>query len=45
MQLEDPDGNVLRMGSDRKDDQPIGEWLDMQGRRWKFEKGDWVNAV
>ena len=34
MQVEDLDGNVLRMGSDPKSDQPAGEWLDMYGRRW-----------
>ena len=34
MQVEDLDGNVLRLGSDPKKDQPIGEWLDMQGHRW-----------
>jgi uncharacterized glyoxalase superfamily protein PhnB len=42
MQVEDPDGNILRMGSDQKPDQPIGEWLDMQGRLWRFEGGEWV---
>lgn len=31
MQVEDLDGNVLRMGSEPKPDQPIGEWLDMRG--------------
>lgn len=44
IQVEDPDGNVLRMGSNQKEDQPVGEWLDMQGRRWKFEGGEWVKA-
>ena len=44
MQVEDPDGNILRLGSDQKQDQPIGEWLDMQGRRWKLEGGEWVRA-
>jgi catechol 2,3-dioxygenase-like lactoylglutathione lyase family enzyme len=44
MQVEDPDRNILRMGSDQKPDQPIGEWLDMQGRRWKLEGGEWVRA-
>jgi predicted lactoylglutathione lyase len=34
MQIEDPDGNVLRFGSDPKPDQPIGEWLDMNGVAW-----------
>jgi predicted lactoylglutathione lyase len=34
MQIEDPDGNVLRMGSDPKPDRPIGEWRDMRGDVW-----------
>jgi catechol 2,3-dioxygenase-like lactoylglutathione lyase family enzyme len=34
MQVQDPDGNVLRFGSDSKKDEPIGEWLDMRGDRW-----------
>lgn len=34
MQVEDPDGNVLRFGSDPKEGQPVGEWLDMRGTRW-----------
>lgn len=34
MQIEDLDGNVLRMGSDPKHDQPYGPWLDMHGRVW-----------
>jgi catechol 2,3-dioxygenase-like lactoylglutathione lyase family enzyme len=43
MQVEDLDGNVLRMGSDPKDDQPTGEWLDMHGTRWVWKPGDkWV---
>ena len=36
MQVEDLDGNVLRMGSDWKENEPVGEWLDMYGRRWKM---------
>jgi catechol 2,3-dioxygenase-like lactoylglutathione lyase family enzyme len=35
MQIADPDGNVLRMGSEPKPDQPFGEWLDMRGDRWQ----------
>ncbi|MGA9584757.1 MAG: glyoxalase superfamily protein [Terracidiphilus sp.] len=35
MQVEDLDGNVLRIGSDRKKDEPIGDWLDMHGVRWR----------
>lgn len=40
MQVEDPDGNVLRFGSDPKKDEPFGPWLDMDGVRWvKIEGG------
>jgi catechol 2,3-dioxygenase-like lactoylglutathione lyase family enzyme len=34
MQIEDPDGNVLRFGSDPLPNQPYGEWLDMHGVAW-----------
>jgi hypothetical protein len=34
MQVEDLDGNVLRLGSDPRAGEPDGEWLDMHGRRW-----------
>ena len=34
MQVEDLDGNVLRMGSEPREGEPIGEWLDMRGDRW-----------
>ena len=34
MQVEDPDGNVLRIGSDPRRGEPDGEWLDMYGDRW-----------
>lgn len=34
MQVEDPDGNVLRFGSDTKQGEPFGPFLDMQGRLW-----------
>jgi len=39
MQVEDPDGNVLRLGSEPKTDQPIGEWLDMRGHVWVMAPG------
>jgi catechol 2,3-dioxygenase-like lactoylglutathione lyase family enzyme len=39
MQVEDPDGNVLRIGSDPKTDEPTGEWLDMKGVRWAPQPG------
>jgi catechol 2,3-dioxygenase-like lactoylglutathione lyase family enzyme len=43
MQIEDPDGHVLRFGSEPKTDQPIGEWLDMHGDRWvKSPNGGWT---
>lgn len=41
MQIEDPDGNVLRFGSEPRDDEPSGEWLDMNGVRWIREDGRW----
>ncbi len=42
MQVEDPDGHVLRMGSEPLDVEPTGEWLDMQRRRWRMDgNGAW----
>lgn len=42
MQVEDIDGNVLRIGSEPKRDQPTGEWLDMRGFRWvQLPDGGW----
>lgn len=34
MQVEDLDGNVLRLGSGPKADEPCGGWLDMRGVYW-----------
>lgn len=43
MQIEDLDGNVLRLASDRKKDLPNGEWLDMHGRAWiQQSDGTWI---
>jgi len=42
MQVEDLDGNILRLGSEPKENQPIGEWLDMQGLRWLLKDGKWA---
>jgi len=43
MQVSDPDGNVLRLGSDANEDEPEGEWLDASGRRWrKSSDGTWT---
>lgn len=39
MQIEDPDGNVLRIGSEPLHGEPIGEWLDMRGTRWAPQPG------
>jgi len=41
-QVEDLDGNVLRLGSDSKKNEPLGEWLDMHGQRWlPLPDGGW----
>lgn len=37
MQVEDLDGNVIRFGSDPKQDLSYGPWLDMNGKEWKME--------
>lgn len=39
MQVEDLDGNVLRLGSDPVKDRPLGEWLDMRGDAWVVAPG------
>jgi hypothetical protein len=44
MQVADIDGNVLRFGSDRKADQPNGEWLDAQGQVWAPTGGGWTKV-
>jgi catechol 2,3-dioxygenase-like lactoylglutathione lyase family enzyme len=45
MQVEDLDGNVLRLGSEPKPDQPIGAWLDMRGILWaKAANGEFVRV-
>jgi catechol 2,3-dioxygenase-like lactoylglutathione lyase family enzyme len=42
MQVEDLDGNILRIGSDPNVGQPTGEWLDMDGVRWMpVAEGGW----
>lgn len=35
MQVEDLDGNVLRIGSDREKDKPLGVWRDGDGISWR----------
>jgi predicted enzyme related to lactoylglutathione lyase len=45
VQIEDLDGNVLRLGSDTKTDEPTGEWLDMHRQRWvPLPEGGWRRA-
>lgn len=39
LQVEDPDGNVLRFASEPKSDQPTGNWRDMRGDVWTLEAG------
>jgi catechol 2,3-dioxygenase-like lactoylglutathione lyase family enzyme len=42
MQVADPDGNVLRLGSEAKENQVYGEWLDMEDNRWIMTpEGGW----
>jgi catechol 2,3-dioxygenase-like lactoylglutathione lyase family enzyme len=46
MQVEDLDGNILRLGSEPKSDQPAGEWLDMRGERWAMTPaGEWTRVM
>jgi hypothetical protein len=35
MQIEDLDGNVVRIGSDPEKDKPLGIWRDADGVRWR----------
>jgi catechol 2,3-dioxygenase-like lactoylglutathione lyase family enzyme len=44
MQVEDLDGNVLRVGSEPRLDQPPGEWLDMRGCRWVKSASRWTRV-
>lgn len=46
MQVEDPDGNILRMGSDPKAGEPVGPWLDMNGISWvRSADGQWKGSA
>ena len=45
MQIEDPDGNVLRMGSEPKPNEAFGPWRDMRGDLWLMKPdGGWTRA-
>jgi predicted enzyme related to lactoylglutathione lyase len=42
MQIEDPDGHVLRFGSEPRADLPFGPWRDMRGDLWQaLPDGGW----
>ena len=45
MQVEDPDRNVLRIGSENKPGEPFGDWLDMRGVRWKRVGQGWQRVT
>ena len=40
MQVEDPDGNVLRIGSEPRHGEPTGPWLDMHGAFWPSDPAE-----
>ncbi len=45
LQVSDPDGNVLRLGSEPRVGMTTGEWLDMHGVRWAQDSfGSWQRA-
>ncbi len=45
IQVEDLDGNVLRLGSEPKPAQPFGPWLDMRGDLWeRLPDGGWKRS-
>ena len=45
MQIQDLDGNVLRLGSEQRKGEPEGEWLDMRGDAWiRNAAGVWTRV-
>ena len=45
MRIHDPDGNVLRLGSENKPGEPFGDWLDMLGIHWRPKpEGGWARV-
>jgi catechol 2,3-dioxygenase-like lactoylglutathione lyase family enzyme len=45
MQIEDLDGNVLRLGSEPREGQPFGPWRDMHGDLWVMQpEGGWARV-
>jgi len=45
MQIEDLDGNVLRIGSDPEKDRPLGIWRDADGIGWRHLGNDRYERV
>ena len=45
LHVSDPDGHVLRFGSEAVPGEPLGDWLDGAGRRWSPQPdGSWRRA-
>jgi uncharacterized glyoxalase superfamily protein PhnB len=45
LHVTDPDGHVLRFGSEAVEGEPIGDWLDGDGVRWiPRADGSWHTA-
>lgn len=45
MQVQDPDGNVLRMGAAPREGVPMGPWVDMRGDMWTMQlDGSWIRS-
>ena len=45
LHILDPDGNVLRFGSDVVPGEPLGTWLDMRGILWEMSASGWTRAT
>jgi uncharacterized glyoxalase superfamily protein PhnB len=42
-QVTDPDGHVFRFGAESRPGEPLGPWLDGEGRRWLPQPdGSWL---
>lgn len=45
MQVEDPDGNVIRFGAEAREGEPTGPWRDMKGHLWvRTSEGSWTRS-
>jgi hypothetical protein len=45
LHVGDLDGNVLRLGSENKPGEPLGDWLDMRGILWRRRpEGGWTRV-